>query len=94
MGAPHAGPTILIADDDLHILGLLRNYFQQRGFRVLEAADGNQAMALTLEHKPHIVILDVMMPGRSGCEVCRSIRESAELATTGVSRRATRNDSK
>ena len=84
MGAPKAGTTLLIADDDLHILGLLRNYFQERGFHVLEAADGDQALALTRAHGPSVVILDVMMPGQSGWEVCRSIRESSELASTGI----------
>lgn len=84
MGEGKAGSTILIADDDLHILGLLRNYFRQRGFEVLEAADGDQAIELTLAHRPNLVILDVMMPGQSGWEVCRSIRENDALAATGV----------
>ena len=84
MGEAKTGATILIADDDLHILGLLRNFFRQRGFQVLEATDGDQAMALVLEQRPNVVILDVMMPGQSGWEVCRSIRENQSLSATGV----------
>lgn len=84
MGEAKTGSTILIADDDLHILGLLRNYFRQRGFQVLEAPDGDKAMELVLEQRPSVVILDVMMPGQSGWEVCRSIRENESLAHTGV----------
>lgn len=76
--------TILVADDDLHILNLVRNYLRKRNFRVIEASDGDEAMQLILEHRPSLVILDVMMPGQTGWEVCRSIREHASLENTGV----------
>lgn len=68
-------PTVLIADDDLDILGLLRGMLRSKAVKVVEANDGDEAMALVLEHEPSLVILDVMMPGQSGWEVCRSIRE-------------------
>ena len=68
-------PTILIADDDLDILGLLRGMLRSKAVTVVEANDGDEAIALYLEHNPPLVILDVMMPGQSGWEVCRSIRE-------------------
>lgn len=67
--------TVLIADDDLDILGLLRGMLRDKSVRILEANDGDEAMALVLEHEPDLVILDVMMPGQSGWEVCRSIRD-------------------
>ena len=51
---------------------------------MLEASDGDQAWELAHEHLPHLVILDVMMPGMSGWEVCRKIREAVSLAHTGV----------
>jgi DNA-binding response OmpR family regulator len=76
--------TILVADDDLHILSLVRNYLRKRDFRVIEASDGDEAMQLILEHRPDLVVLDVMMPGQTGWEVCRSIRENAALKDTGV----------
>ena len=76
--------TILVADDDLHILSLVRNYFRKRDFHVLEASDGDEAMELILENEPVLVILDVMMPGQTGWEVCRSIRENERLSQTGV----------
>lgn len=75
---------VLIADDDLEILGLTRSLLRRRGFEVYEASDGDEAMRQLLENHPDLVILDVMMPGQSGWEVCRSIRESDSLKDTGV----------
>lgn len=76
--------TVLIADDDLEILNLTRTLLRRRGFTVLEASDGDEAMSMILEHSPDLVILDVMMPGQTGWEVCRSIRDTPSLADTGV----------
>jgi DNA-binding response OmpR family regulator len=76
--------TVLIADDDLEILNLTRALMKRRGFRVLEASDGDEAMRKILEGRPQLVVLDVMMPGQTGWEVCRSIRETDSLADTGV----------
>jgi DNA-binding response OmpR family regulator len=75
---------VLIADDDLEILGLTRSLLRRRGFEVYEASDGDEAMRQLLENRPDLVILDVMMPGQSGWEVCRSIRETESLKDTGV----------
>jgi len=77
-------PTVLIADDDLEILGLTRSLLRRRGFEVFEASDGDEAMRQLLENRPDLVILDVMMPGQSGWEVCRSIRETESLKDIGV----------
>ena len=76
--------TVLIADDDLEILNLTRALMKRRGFTVLEASDGDEAMRKILESRPQLVVLDVMMPGQTGWEVCRSIRETESLAGTGV----------
>jgi len=76
--------TVLIADDDLEILGLTRSLMRRRGFEVIEASDGDEAMRQVLENRPDLVILDVMMPGQSGWEVCRSIRETDSLRNIGV----------
>jgi DNA-binding response OmpR family regulator len=77
-------PTVLIADDDLDILQLTRSLVKRRGFPILEASDGDEAMKMVLESRPELVILDVMMPGQTGWEVCRSIRENDALSGTGV----------
>ncbi len=75
---------VLIVDDDLEILNLTRSLMRRRGFEVIEASDGDEAIRQVLENRPDLVILDVMMPGQSGWEVCRSIRETESLKGTGV----------
>ena len=76
--------TVLIADDDPEILSLTRSIMRRRNLRVLEASDGDEAIRLILENQPDLVILDVMMPGQTGWEVCRSIRETDSLKGTGI----------
>jgi len=76
--------VVLVADDEPSTLALVASHVRSRGFKVLEASDGDQAWQLAHEHLPDLVILDVMMPGMSGWEVCRKIREAVSLAHTGV----------
>jgi CheY-like chemotaxis protein len=76
--------VVLIADDEPSTVAMLSSHLRSGGYSVLEASDGDQAWELAHEHLPHLVILDVMMPGMSGWEVCRKIREAVSLAHTGV----------
>jgi CheY-like chemotaxis protein len=76
---------VLVADDEPSTLALVTAHVRsKKGFKVVEASDGEMAWQLAHEHLPDLVILDVMMPGMSGWEVCRKIRESLPLAHTGV----------
>jgi CheY-like chemotaxis protein len=75
---------VLVADDEPSTLALVASHVRGKGYKVLEASDGDQAWQLAHEHLPDLVILDVMMPGMSGWEVCRKIREAVSLAHTGV----------
>ena len=77
-------PTVVIADDDLEILTMVRTLLRRRDVKLLEASDGEEAMRLIRENEPDLVVLDVMMPGMSGWEICKTIREEAALAETGV----------
>ena len=76
--------TILVADDDLEILALVARHLKTMDARVLEASDGEEALRMAREEKPNIIVLDVMMPGMSGWEVCRAVREDESLTDTGV----------
>ncbi|HMJ11134.1 MAG TPA: response regulator, partial [Polyangiaceae bacterium] len=76
--------VVLVADDEPSTLALVSGHLRGKGYRVIEATDGDQAWELAHEHLPHLVVLDVMMPGMSGWEVCRKIREAVSLAHTGV----------
>lgn len=72
-------PLILIAEDDADIRGLLKLYLEGEGLRVLEAADGTDALALAREHTPDMAILDIMMPGMNGFELTRALRKYSDI---------------
>ena len=76
--------VVLVADDEPSMLALVSAYLKSKGYKVIEASDGDTAWQLAHEHLPDLVILDVMMPAMSGWEVCRKIREAVPLAHTGV----------
>jgi len=66
---------ILIADDEPSLVNGLSMHLTKEGYQVLKAHDGNAALKTALQENPHLIILDVMMPGMSGLEVCRAIRQ-------------------
>ena len=70
--------TILVVDDEPNIVALLRLYLEKDGFKVIAAGDGDEAIALHRRHGPDLVIVDLMLPGRDGFEVCRAIRREAD----------------
>ena len=70
---------ILIADDDGHIREVVRYALEKAGHKVVEAADGDEALIQVEREEPDLVILDIIMPGPDGLEVCRRIRSSASL---------------
>jgi DNA-binding response OmpR family regulator len=65
---------ILIADDDDGLRHLLRLVLRREGYEVIEAADGTEALARAYDSSPSLVLLDVMMPGLDGFDVCRKLR--------------------
>jgi len=71
-------PRILVAEDDKHILAGLIDALQSEGYQVTPAADGSKAVALLRDRKFDLVILDIMMPGKSGFDVCKMIRATDE----------------
>ncbi len=79
-----AGKTVLCADDDLEILGLVVRHVKSLGATVLEASAGEEALRIARREQPDLIGLDVMMPGMSGWEVCRAVREDDSLSGTGV----------
>ncbi len=77
-------PTILVADDDPQILTMLGIRLSKRGYQVLEAADGLQTLQKARQHRPDLVLLDVMMPGKNGWEVAKELRGDDELRNVGI----------
>jgi DNA-binding response OmpR family regulator len=84
---PTSTPLVLVADDEPSMLELVARHLRTMNapkLEVIQASDGEDAWRLAREHLPDLVVLDVMMPGMSGWEVCRKIREDVALAHTGV----------
>ena len=84
---PTSTPLVLVADDEPSMLELVARHLRTMNapkLEVIQASDGEEAWRLAQEHLPDLVVLDVMMPGMSGWEVCRKIREDVALAHTGV----------
>lgn len=75
---------VLIAEDEPSIVTSLEFLMRQRGYETRVARDGEEALALLPTFRPHLVLLDVMLPRRSGLEVCRFIRGEAALSATRV----------
>jgi DNA-binding response OmpR family regulator len=71
--------TILVVDDDAKIRDLLRLYVEREGHRTVFAADGISALAMARHHRPSLVLLDIMLPGLDGLEVCRQLRDESEV---------------
>lgn len=74
------GIKILLIDDEPNILQFLEMGLQNEGFEVQAAQDGMTGVTLAKQFRPHIVILDVMMPGMDGFEVCRMLKKSENVA--------------
>ena len=75
MTAASAAPRLLVVDDEPSIRDLLSASLRFAGYDVVTAADGASALALAEKHRPHLVVLDVMMPDMDGYEVTRKLRE-------------------
>jgi len=70
--------TILVIEDDQDIVDVVRYNLEREGFRVLEANDGERGLEAAARSKPDLVLLDLMLPGVDGLEVCRRLREKTE----------------
>ncbi len=66
--------TILVVDDDARIVKLVRDYLERAGFDVLTARDGETALQLARREQPDLIVLDLMLPGMDGLDVCRRLR--------------------
>ncbi len=75
---------ILVVDDEIGALTLIGIMLERGGFGVLKAKDANAALAVLEKETPDLIILDVMMPGMDGIELCRVIRGRAETGVTPV----------
>jgi CheY-like chemotaxis protein len=88
MGQPHdaasARPTVLVCDDEPVLRMLVRATLDRGNYTVVEACDGDEAIARTHSEHPDLILLDMMMPGRSGSDVLRELRADPATAETPV----------
>lgn len=87
-----AGERILVADDDMGMRQMIAEYLTSEGYRVLEAADGPSALQIARSERPDVAILDWMMPGMSGLDVCRAIRTQSQMPVIMVTARVEEPD--
>lgn len=84
--------TILVADDDANITDVCRRYLEREGYLVVTAKDGLEAIELWHSQSPSLIVLDLMMPGKSGWEVCSEIRQTEDIPIVMLTARGEEQD--
>ena len=85
-------PVVLVAEDEPPLVEVLTYNLAKAGFETLTAMDGNEALAQAQDKRPDVMILDWMMPGKSGIEVCRDIRKSSGVQNLPILMLTARGD--
>jgi two-component system alkaline phosphatase synthesis response regulator PhoP len=83
---------ILLVDDDQSLLHLLSQYLRENNFQVFEAPNGSAGLRLAFNERPELVLLDVMLPGMDGWEVCTRLRELSDVPIIMVTAKTTEED--
>ena len=78
------GPQVLVVDDDERNMKLFRDVLQASGYRTLEAATGQQAVELALEHRPDLVLMDIQLPDFDGVEALQRLRADERFSSVPV----------
>lgn len=79
-----ANEKILVVDDEEHILELISFNLTNNGYKVIKANNGIDAVRLAIEEKPKLILLDLMIPGKDGYDVCREVRSNSEIRNTPI----------
>jgi len=83
---------VLVVDDDEKTVELVKLYLNRDGYRVLTAYDGIEALRLARESHPDLIVLDLMLPGINGLEVCRTLRAESDVPIIMLTARTTEQD--
>ncbi len=84
--------TVLIVEDDPHTVEVVRLYLRRDGHTVLTASNGNDGLRMAQESAPDLVVLDLMLPGKGGLEVCRELRKESDVPIVMLTARAEEED--
>lgn len=87
-----AGKRVLVVDDDTKTVELVKLYLNRDGYRVLTAYDGTEALRMARETRPDLIVLDLMLPGVDGLEVCRTLRDESDVPIVMLTARTTDDD--
>jgi len=87
-----AGKKVLIVDDDIKTVELVKLYLTRDGYQVLTAYDGIEALRLARESRPELIVLDLMLPDIDGLEVCRILRHESDVPIIMLTARSTDQD--
>jgi DNA-binding response OmpR family regulator len=84
--------TVLVVDDDIKTVELVKLYLNRDGYKVLTAHDGAAALRVAREARPDLIVLDLMLPGIDGLEVCRILRKESDVPIIMLTARTTDED--
>jgi len=87
-----AGKRVLVVDDDAKTVELVKLYLNRDGYRILTAYDGIEALRLAREKHPDLIVLDLMLPGIDGFQVCRTLRDESDVPIIMLTARTTDQD--
>ncbi len=87
-----AGKKILVVDDDAKIVELVKLYLNRDGYVVITATEGNEALRLARESRPDLIVLDIMLPGMNGLEICRALRNESSVPIILLTAKTTEAD--
>jgi len=86
------GKRVLVVDDDVKTVELVRLYLNRDGYRVITAYDGLEALRQAREGHPDLIVLDLMLPGINGLEVCRILRDESDVPIIMLTAKTTDQD--
>ena len=87
-----AGKRVLVVDDDVKTVDLVKLYLNRDGYRILTAYDGIEALRLAREKHPDLIVLDLMLPGIDGFQICRTLRDESDVPIIMLTARTTDQD--
>jgi two-component system alkaline phosphatase synthesis response regulator PhoP len=83
---------VLVVDDEQKIVKIARDYLEKSGYRVLESGNGIQALAMARQERPDVIVLDLMLPGMDGLDVCRTLRKESDVPIIMLTARSEETD--
>jgi len=84
--------TILVVDDDVKTVELVKLYLNRDGYKVITSGDGLEALNLARKSHPDLIVLDLMLPGCNGLEICRTLKNESDVPVIMLTARTTEDD--